>query len=89
MSSYVLSFQEIDKTKFSIVGGKGANLGKLSKIEGILVPEGFCITTKAYKKIAEDNEELNSLLDELSYLRVEDKKKLVRSAEKFAWSSNK
>lgn len=48
MNSYVLGFPEIDKTKLAIVGGKGANLGELSRIEGIQVPEGFCVTTKAY-----------------------------------------
>lgn len=49
MNSYVLSFQEIDRHKLMAVGGKGANLGELSRIEGIRVPEGFCITTEAYK----------------------------------------
>lgn len=73
MNSYVLSFQEIDRTKLSMVGGKGANLGEISKAPGILVPEGFCVTTEAYKNITENNEELNGLLDELSHLRVEDK----------------
>jgi hypothetical protein len=31
MSSYVLGFQDIDKTKIMVVGGKGANLGEISK----------------------------------------------------------
>jgi phosphoenolpyruvate synthase/pyruvate phosphate dikinase len=68
MSTYVLPFHEIDRSKFMLVGGKGANLGELSKIEGIRVPEGFCITTDAYKKITENNQELSSLLDELTRL---------------------
>jgi phosphoenolpyruvate synthase/pyruvate phosphate dikinase len=76
MSSYVLGFQEIDKMKIHIVGGKGANLGELSKVEGIMVPEGFCVTTKAYKKITENNKELNSLLDKLSHLKVEDREEI-------------
>ncbi|OVE70233.1 phosphoenolpyruvate synthase [Clostridium diolis] len=76
MNSYVLSFQEIDKTKISMVGGKGANLGELSRITEILVPEGFCVTTKAYKKITENNEELKGLLDELSHFGVEDIEKI-------------
>jgi hypothetical protein len=29
MSSYVLGFQDIDRTKLMAVGGKGANLGEL------------------------------------------------------------
>ena len=41
MNSYVLGFQDIDRTKLVLVGGKGANLGELSRIEGIQVPEGF------------------------------------------------
>lgn len=76
MNSYVLSFQEVDKTKISMVGGKGANLGELSRITEILVPEGFCVTTEAYKKITEDNEELKGLLDELSHFGVEDIEKI-------------
>ena len=76
MNSCVVSFQLIDKTKRSLVGGKGANLGELFKIEGIRVPEGFCVTTEAYRKMTVDNEELNNLLDELSHLRVEDKGKV-------------
>ena len=82
MNSYVLSFQEIDKTKLSMVGGKGANLGELSKIHGILVPEGFCVSTEAYKRITGNNEELNGLLDELSHLRVEDREKIGEVSKK-------
>ncbi len=38
MNICVLGFPEIDKTKRLLVGGKGANLGELSSIEGIRVP---------------------------------------------------
>jgi pyruvate,water dikinase len=48
MNTYVLSFREADRTKLMLVGGKGANLGELSSIKGIRVPEGFCVTTDAY-----------------------------------------
>ncbi|WP_458414854.1 phosphoenolpyruvate synthase [Schinkia sp. CFF1] len=73
MNSYVLGFQEIDKTKLAMVGGKGANLGELSRIKGIQVPEGFCVTTEAYKEIFGNNEELNSLLDRLSLLKADNR----------------
>lgn len=76
MSSYVLSFNEIDKTQLMAVGGKGLNLGQLSKIKGIAVPEGFCITTDAYKKAVEHNEELNILFDQLSLLESRDREKI-------------
>jgi len=76
MNSYVLSFQEIDKSKIMIVGGKGANLGELFKIDEISVPEGFCITTEAYKRIIENNHEISILMDQLLFLKVEDREKI-------------
>ena len=62
MTTYLVLRKSI-KQSLAIVGGKGANLGELSRIEGVQVPEGFCVTTEAYKKITENNRELNSLLD--------------------------
>src|SRR6266480_4378056 len=82
MNTYVLCFQEIDRTKFMAVGGKGANLGELSRIKGIRVPEGFCVTTEAYKKITENNQELNSLLDELTRLRAEERENISEISAK-------
>ncbi|HEY5750781.1 MAG TPA: phosphoenolpyruvate synthase [Chryseolinea sp.] len=82
MSAYVLRFQEIDRSTFVAVGGKGANLGELSGIEGIPVPEGFCVTTEAYKRITENNQEFNSLLDELSRLRAEERDNIRRISAK-------
>jgi phosphoenolpyruvate synthase/pyruvate phosphate dikinase len=54
MNSCVLDFQDIDHTELMVVGGKGANLGELSKIEGTRVPEGFCVSTEAFKRIIGD-----------------------------------
>jgi len=36
----VMHFDEIDKTNLAAVGGKGANLGEMSKA-GFPVPQGF------------------------------------------------
>lgn len=76
MNSYVLSFQHIDKTKLSIVGGKGANLGELLKIEEISIPEGFCITTEAFKRIIKETADIRELLHKLSFLKVEERDKI-------------
>ena len=76
MSTYVLGFQDIDKTKIGAVGGKGANLGELSKIEEICVPEGFCISTIAFKRIIEGTAAIEKLLDQLSRLKIEDRDKI-------------
>jgi rifampicin phosphotransferase len=76
MSSYVLGFEDIDKTKIMVVGGKGANLGEISKVEGIRVPDGFCISTEAFKRIIGATPSINELLDQLSLLKVEDRNKI-------------
>ncbi|HFK1475007.1 TPA: phosphoenolpyruvate synthase [Bacillus paranthracis] len=73
MSSFVLDFQEIEKGQLSLVGGKGLNLGELSNIQGIQVPEGFCVTTVGYEKAIEQNEELQTLLQQLTKLELEDR----------------
>ncbi len=82
MSSYTLGFQEIDKTKLKLVGGKGANLGELSRIEGIRVPDGFCLTTEAYKEIVGDSAEVNSLLERLAVLKTDDRKEIAEIGAK-------
>ncbi len=76
MNTYILYFQELDRSKLMISGGKGANLGELSRIEGIRVPEGFCVTTGAYQKITENNQELDGLLGELNNLKTEERSKI-------------
>lgn len=76
MSSFVLCFQDIDKTKLKVVGGKGANLGELSQIQGIRVPDGFCISTEAFKRIIGETSSINELLDRLSLLKVEERHKI-------------
>ncbi|HDR7784527.1 TPA: phosphoenolpyruvate synthase [Bacillus wiedmannii] len=73
MSSFVLDFQEIKNAQLSLVGGKGLNLGELSKIQGIQVPEGFCVTTVGYEKVIEQNEELQTLLQQLTKLKREER----------------
>ncbi|MED4073969.1 phosphoenolpyruvate synthase [Priestia endophytica] len=82
MSSYVVSFQEIDKTQLLLVGGKGLNLGKLAKIQGIQVPEGFCVTTEAYQKALEQNEAFHELLAQLTLLKVEDRNQIGEISRK-------
>ena len=74
--SFVLGFHDIDKTKLNLVGGKGANLGELAKIEGIHVPGGFCVSTEAFKSIVEAMPLMRDLLEQLSLLKTEDRDKI-------------
>ncbi|MFE3581089.1 rifamycin-inactivating phosphotransferase [Streptomyces vinaceus] len=48
---YVVALHEVDETQVALVGGKGAHLGGLSRIEGVRVPGGFCVTTDAFRLI--------------------------------------
>lgn len=73
MNSYVLGFGEIDKTKLMVAGGKGANLGELFRMEGLHVPDGFCISTEAFKRIIGETQSVNKLLESLSLLEDRDK----------------
>ncbi|SFE41847.1 pyruvate, water dikinase [Paenibacillus algorifonticola] len=73
MSSFVLGFKESEKTQLLLVGGKGLNLGELSKMEGIQVPEGFCVTTAGYQKAIGQNKTYHALLNRLAMLKVEDR----------------
>ncbi|WHY69785.1 phosphoenolpyruvate synthase [Neobacillus sp. SuZ13] len=76
MASVVFGFQEMEKTQLMLVGGKGLNLGELSKIQGIQVPEGFCVTTVGYQKAIEHNETFQALLNQLTMLKVEDRNQI-------------
>src|SRR3954451_18457506 len=73
MGCYVLDFQEIDLTQVVLVGGKGANLGELSRIEGVRVPAGFCVTTDAFQRIMAEAPLIDDRLDRLSRLKPDDR----------------
>ena len=70
---YVLGLEEIDKTQVALVGGKGAHLGELSRIEGIRVPAGFCVTTDAFRRIMTTVPWIDDQLDRLSRLGPDDR----------------
>ena len=51
---HVLFFDEIDATHAPLVGGKAKSLAALSRIEGVRVPEGFCVTTTVFDRIVRE-----------------------------------
>ena len=72
MGRYVLSFPEIDQTQVAVVGGKGAHLGELSRIEGLDVPAGFCITTAAFQRMMARAPSVSDRLERLARLEPDD-----------------
>jgi rifampicin phosphotransferase len=50
MQTFTLDLETVDRTMVGLVGGKGASLGELMRVEGIDVPDGFCVTTEAFRE---------------------------------------
>jgi rifampicin phosphotransferase len=50
--SYVVRFAELGRGDIAVAGGKGANLGELTRA-GLPVPPGFVLTTAAYRAFTE------------------------------------
>jgi pyruvate,water dikinase len=60
----VMTFDRLDGGSLPLVGGKAANLGELTRA-GLPVPDGFCLTTEAYR-LAADDAGLGGTLDRLA-----------------------
>ena len=69
----VLDFHEIDQSQVAVVGGKGALLGELSRIEGIRVPAGFCVTADAFQRILAGTPAIGDRVDRLSRVKPDDR----------------
>jgi phosphoenolpyruvate synthase/pyruvate phosphate dikinase len=70
---YVLGLHEVDEMQVAVVGGKGAHLGGLSRIDGVRVPAGFCVTTGAFRRIMAEAPSIDGRLDQLSRLNPDDR----------------
>ncbi|WFE40793.1 rifamycin-inactivating phosphotransferase [Micromonospora sp. WMMD998] len=70
---YVVGFDEIDERQVAVVGGKGAHLGALSRIDGVSVPAGCCVTTDAFRRATAEVPALDDRLDQLCRTRPDDR----------------
>lgn len=68
---WVLPFDAIGADDLPRVGGKGANLGELTRV-GLPVPPGFCVTTRAWAAHVADHPEFEAALDRLDALDPDD-----------------
>ncbi|ERI10198.1 hypothetical protein HMPREF0083_01704 [Aneurinibacillus aneurinilyticus ATCC 12856] len=75
MKKYVLNFNEIDKSDLAYVGGKGANLGEATKAS-FPVPQGFCVTTEAYRQFIQTSPEMEEYFRRLDQVRYDDLKQI-------------
>lgn len=70
---YVVDLGEVAGTRVAAVGGKAAHLGELSRIEGIRVPAGFCVTTDAFRRVVARMPSIDEQLDELARADPDDR----------------
>ena len=73
MDSDVVDFRDIDQTQIAVVGGKGARLGELARIDGVRVPAGFCVTTDGFLGIMAEAPLIDTQLDQLALLSPTDR----------------
>src|SRR5262245_24917223 len=73
IEQYVLGLEEVDETRVAVVGGKGAHLGGLSRIDGVRVPAGFCVTTDAFRRIMAEAPSIDDQLHRLSRVNPADR----------------
>ncbi|WP_448316919.1 rifamycin-inactivating phosphotransferase [Streptomyces sp. CO7] len=70
---YVLDLRAVDAARATAVGGKGAHLGVLSRMEGVRVPDGFCVTTGAFRRAVEREPSIGERIDRLSSVAPDDR----------------
>ncbi len=78
---YVKWFNELSKEDVSIAGGKGANLGEMTKA-GFPIPPGFVLTSKAYFKHIKENGIDTIIKEILKNTNINDVDSLTKSAER-------
>jgi pyruvate,water dikinase len=71
--AYVLDLHTVDETQLAVVGGKGAGLGELSQIDGIAVPDGFCVTTDAFRRFTAEVPAIEEWLAQLARVSPSDR----------------
>ncbi|MEO3805397.1 rifamycin-inactivating phosphotransferase [Nonomuraea sp. B1E8] len=69
----MMGFEHIDATNIAEVGGKGAHLGELSRIDGVRVPDGFCVTTDAFERVVAEAASIDAQLDLLARVNPDDR----------------
>jgi pyruvate, water dikinase len=77
---YVRWFADISRTDVALAGGKGANLGELTRA-GFPVPPGFVVTVDAYRRFAEATGVAARVRERLATLDVDDPDQLRLTSE--------
>ncbi|NLU73991.1 phosphoenolpyruvate synthase [Streptomyces sp. HNM0575] len=68
----VIGFEQINSSNAGDVGGKGVHLAELSRIGGVRVPDGFCVTTGAFQRVVAEAPSIEAQLELLSSVKPDD-----------------
>ncbi|MEY2230734.1 rifamycin-inactivating phosphotransferase [Streptomyces sp. BF23-19] len=82
IEQYVRDLRQVDPTWVAVVGGKGAHLGALSRIDDVRVPDGFCVTTDAFRRIMTQAPSIDDQLDQLSRVDPDDRQAVRTLSER-------
>ncbi|MFH1146200.1 MAG: PEP/pyruvate-binding domain-containing protein [Pseudomonadota bacterium] len=82
VSSLALPLAEITRDMVDIVGGKTANLGEIRNRINVPVPEGFAVSTYAYKTLIDYNEFQGKINEALASIDLNDIRAVAESSSK-------
>ena len=80
----VVWFKDVDKKDVGLVGGKGANLGEMTKAQ-FPVPQGFIVTSQAYYQFINENnlsQKIKDILEKVNYNNSSDLNKVSEGVKK-------
>lgn len=84
MDKLIVWFHEVGKNDVGLVGGKGANLGEMTRA-GIPVPPGFIVTAESWYHFIDETGLRNEIKSQLKGLDVNDSKRLQKVSEEIKW----
>ncbi len=79
--TFILTFQQIGANDVSIVGGKGANLGEMTRA-GLPVPPGFCVAAEAYRAFIRDSGAGETIRQILADAHIDDPEEVEARTER-------
>ncbi|MBI5347084.1 MAG: phosphoenolpyruvate synthase, partial [Candidatus Aenigmarchaeota archaeon] len=76
----IVWFKDLGKGDVAVAGGKGANLGEMTRA-GLPVPPGFVITSNAYNKFLKEGGIEEKIMEILGNTNVDNSAELQNSSE--------
>lgn len=76
MTTDVIRLDRLRRDDVALAGGKAANLGELTRIEGVSVPPGYCVSTEAFRHLMTELS-IDALLDRLSHTQPGDRSEIA------------